>query len=337
MTIVCLVVALWGIKFDQVKASFSRANYATLPIFIACTFLFYWVKAIRWKCLLQPMREFRTKEVFPPLMIGFMGNNVLPAHLGEFVRVYVLGQQYRLSKTAVFSTVVLERIWDVIAILLFFSIGLVLVPGLPENFKTASIFVASATVITILLLVAYVIWTEHFVRSANWLLDRLPLPETLRIVFVKMLDSGAIGFTSMRSAKLTFWIVITSIHQWFLAGVIVYIALQSFDIQVTILEAFIVVGVTAFGVTIPSTPGFFGVIQLCFWLSLRLFDVSKEDAFAASVYYQISQYIPVTLLGLYYLNRFGLRLGDIEKRATEQEEMNMMESTQKNPSDQATS
>ena len=47
-------------------------------------------------------------------MIGFMGNNVLPAHLGELIRVFVLGRTFALSKAAVLSSVVLERILDMV-------------------------------------------------------------------------------------------------------------------------------------------------------------------------------------------------------------------------------
>ncbi len=79
-------------------------------------------------------------------------------------------------------------------------------------------------------------------------------------------------------------------------------------------------GVTALGVAIPSTPGFFGVVQFCFWVSLRIFGVEKADAFAASVYYHLSQYIPVTLVGLYSLARLGLRFGDITREAVHEAE-----------------
>ena len=79
-------------------------------------------------------------------------------------------------------------------------------------------------------------------------------------------------------------------------------------------------GVTALGVVVPSTPGFFGVIQFCFWVSLRIFGVDKTDAITASVYYHLSQYIPVTLVGLYYLGRLGLRFGDITRETVHEAE-----------------
>ncbi len=321
MTVGCLTAALWGIKFNEVGASFRRANYATLPILLITLWVFFWLKALRWRMLLQPLRKFHTREVVPAMMIGFMGNNVLPAHLGEFVRVFVLGREFQLSKTAVFSTVVLERVFDVVAILGFLGVSLAFVEGLPEDYQTVSLCLAAGTVLVFIGMAVYIVWTKPFVAFVESVVNRLPLlPEKLKANVATMLEAGADGLGSMRSFKLASGIIVTSIAQWFLMGVMVYVSVLSFGLQLPILSAFVVVGVTAIGVTVPSTPGFFGVIQVCFWISLRLFDVSQADAFAASVYYQMTQYIPITLVGLYFLSRTGLRLGDIEKEATEGEQ-----------------
>lgn len=63
------------------------------------------------------------------------------------------------------------------------------------------------------------------------------------------------------------------------------------------------------------------------WVSLRIFGVEKADAFAAPVYYHLSQYIPISLLGLYNLGRFGLRVGDITREAVHEEEHDPTEET----------
>ena len=73
ITIVCLAIALWGIEWEQIQEGFQQANYSTLPILMGLLFCVFWLKAIRWRLLLQPLRKFQTKEVFPSLMIGFMG------------------------------------------------------------------------------------------------------------------------------------------------------------------------------------------------------------------------------------------------------------------------
>ncbi len=66
----------------------------------------------------------------------------------------------------------------------------------------------------------------------------------------------------------------------------------------------------------PSSPGYFGVIQLCFLTVLKLF-VPQEEAgvFAASVYYHLAQYIPVTIVGLIFLGMTGFRMSDMQSVA----------------------
>ena len=316
ITLICFLIALWGVDFQQVTHSFSRANYFTLPILLALLFLFFWFKALRWRLLLKPLREFRTREVVGPLMIGFMGNNVLPAHLGELIRVFVLGRKFALSKAAVFSSVVLERILDMVVILIFLMMGLRLVKGLPEWVTAGSILMGVLTVLMILFLTAYVLWTSSFIRGAQKVFTLLG--PALRTKLTETVESGALGLTSMRDPRLAFWIILTSVLQWTLMGGMVYVSLWSFGLHLEPLASFVVVGVVALGVAVPSSPGFFGVVQLCFWVSLRLFGVEKADAFASSIYFHLSQYVPVTLVGLYYLSRHGLKLQEIEKSADTQ-------------------
>jgi uncharacterized protein (TIRG00374 family) len=315
ITIVCLAIALWGIEWEQIQEGFQQANYSTLPILMGLLFCVFWLKAIRWRLLLQPLRKFQTKEVFPSLMIGFMGNNVLPAHLGELIRVFVLGREFSLSKAAVFSSVVLERLFDMVVILLFLLMSLLLVDGLPSWVTTTLFFVLVFATVSILLLAAYMFWTQRFIRATRRVFSFLP--ERFGQKITEAMEAGVLGMTSIRSGGLAFWIVLTSILQWALMAGMVYVSLLSFGLHLTPLASFVIIGVSALGVSIPAAPGFFGIIQLCFWVILQLFGVEKADAFASSIYFHLSNYIPITLLGLYYLNRRGLHLWQVEEEAAE--------------------
>jgi uncharacterized membrane protein YbhN (UPF0104 family) len=84
----CLAWSMRETNLAELKQAFANANYLTLPAMLALLFAFYWLKAIRWKWLLAPVRQFTTRELFAPVMTGFAANNILPAHLGEFVRVF---------------------------------------------------------------------------------------------------------------------------------------------------------------------------------------------------------------------------------------------------------
>jgi len=320
----CLIIALWGIELEQVRQGFLRANYASLPILLGLLFFFFWLKAIRWRLLLQPLRDFRTKEVVPSLMIGFMGNNVLPAHLGELIRVFVLAREFSLAKAAVFSSVVLERLLDTAVVLIFLVMSFMLMEALPPWVEAGIPLMAVLATSTILLLAASLFWTQPFIRAAQRVFSLLPAD-----LYTKLTDimvAGALGLASLRRAELAFWVVLTSILQWVLMAGMVYVSLWSFGLHLPPLASFLVVGVTALGVTIPSAPGFFGVVQLCFWISLQLFGVEKADAFASSIYFHLSQYVPVTLLGLYYLNRRGWHLRQIDKEAAEEKKPTLTDS-----------
>jgi len=137
-------------------------------------FSVFWLKAIRWRLLLQPLRKFQTKEVVPPLMIGFMGNNLLPAHLGELIRIFVLGREFSLSKAAVFSSVVLERIFDTAVVLLFLAMSLLLVDELPSWVSTTIFFVTIFAALAILFLAAYLFWTQRLIRATRRAFSFLP-------------------------------------------------------------------------------------------------------------------------------------------------------------------
>lgn len=316
VTVACLTAAVWGIDLEEIKESFRHANFWTLPILLALLFGFFWLKALRWRMILEPIKRLSVSQVTPAMMIGFMGNNIFPAHLGEFLRVFVLSKQFQIPKTTVFSTLILERLFDVVAILCFLGGSIYFAPNLPDDYRTASIILAIGTIAAVMVLAAYLIWTDAVIGLFRKIFSYLRfLPEKLTHLVLEMMKSGAHGMTSMKNKRLTFGIIWTSFAQWTFNGFSILVALWSFDIDVTPLAAFVVLGITAIGVTVPSTPGFFGVIQLCFWISLQAFGVSKADAFAASVYYQLSQYIPVTLIGLYFSHREGLKLGDAEREA----------------------
>ena len=164
--------------------------------------------------------------------------------------------------------------------------------------------------------VVYLIWTELFIRLLTWSLSLLPfLPAKLSIGLVEMLRKGGDGLMALKSGKAVLLIIVTSLLQWLLNGLIAYVALRAFHIDVTLATGLIVTGVTAFGVTIPSTPGYFGVIQMCFQVSMnaQLLKPDPSLVLGSSVYYHMSMYIPVTVLGLYFLHQSGLSLKDMRK------------------------
>jgi glycosyltransferase 2 family protein len=305
-----------GIVFREIGAAFSQADYSTLLPMAGLLFLFYWLKAWRWRMLLAPLGRFGTSRLFPPTLIGFAFNNVLPAHLGEFVRVFVFARQSGLPKSAVLATIAVERVFDVVAILVFLGSGLLFLPDLDPSVSRSAMVFAVAAAGAVLVAAAYLLWPVRFVTAFEWGLRRIPLlPHGLQKKLCDLLETGATGLASLKSGPLLLGILVTSLLQWAFNGALIYLSLTAFGIRLSPLVACVILGVVAIGVTVPSSPGYFGVVQLCFLIVLRLF-VSKEQeptVMAASIYYHMTQWVPVTALGMLYFVRSGLHVADIEE------------------------
>ena len=335
VSVVCFAYSMKGTSLADLKAGFLQANYLTLPLMLAMLFGFYWLKAMRWSWLLTPVTPLTTRQLFPPLLIGFAANNILPAHLGEFVRVFVVRKQHNVPFSTVFSTVVLERIFDVVAILGLFSVGLMFTRDLPDDYRKSAIVLAAGCVFVVICVAFYLMWTDWFLRLTERVIGWLPfIPASLTGKILDMLRAGAHGLAALRSGKAVLLIMLNSIAQWLLNGLLAYTALRAFHVPVTPTAGMIITGVTAIGVTIPSSPGYFGVIQYCFAISMAAqgLDIDPSLVLGASLYYHISMYIPVTVLGLHYLHSLGMRVSDLNKVAdgsAEQEPANQMSSEER--------
>ncbi|MBX3439809.1 MAG: flippase-like domain-containing protein [Planctomycetaceae bacterium] len=300
----------------EIADAFSRADYRTLPVILAILGVFYWIKAWRWRMLLVPLGDFPTRVLFPPVMIGFAANNLLPAHLGDLVRVFVFARQQRQPLTAVFTSVALERVLDAIAILSLLGLGLLLTPKMNDpGVRTTMLVVAAAICVALMGAAVYLIWTKPFVRAFEWCLGRVPfLPEAVKHKLARMLEDGAAGLASLKHRHLWIGLMFTSFLQWSLNAAVIYLALWSFGIHVSPWVSCIVMGATAFGVTVPASPGYFGVIQLCFLAVLRFFTDDTVGVGAASIYYHMVQWIPVTFTGAYFFFRTGIRISDVTEQ-----------------------
>jgi len=195
------------------------------------------------------------------------------------------------------------------------------VPGMDDkSVRSAMLFFGGAVGVALAGAAAYLIWTKPFVAAFEWCLDRIPLlPDNLKRKLTEMLELGESGLASLRSGRLLLGLLFTSFLQWSINGVVIYLALWSFGFHFSPLVSCIVMGVTAFGVTIPSSPGYFGVIQACFLAVLRLFTDDMAGVMAASIYYHMAQWVPVTAIGGIYFILSRLHVADVEQAVTDHE------------------
>jgi glycosyltransferase 2 family protein len=319
-----LYISLRGTNFHEVGGALTRASYRWVIPMLAAYCLYYWIKAIRWRMLLQPMVETRAVEIFSPMMIGFTFNNILPAHLGEFVRMYLGARQLRLEKTQVLATIVLERVFDMLAVIFFFALALMVAENVNPTLIESGYWIAGGGGLFLVTVVIYIVWTDAFLRLLRQMTFFVPrlgrcrglgFLESGREAVFHQLEIGVEGLQALKRPGLCLGIITTSIAQWGCMGLAAYMAMIAVGVDVQISGAFVVLAATTFFVTLPAAPGFLGSIQAAFNLALVPYGVSVADAFAASAFFHVPTYLIVTLPGLWMLKRTGYRFKQIREEA----------------------
>jgi uncharacterized protein (TIRG00374 family) len=312
LSALCLYLAMRGAPLGEIAHTLRDAQVWMAAPLLALLAAFYLLKAIRWTWLLAPVTRTDASRLLGPMMIGFMGNNVLPARLGELVRMYLGARLLGIAPSQVLATLVLERVFDFSAVLLLLGAGIIAAGDqVPRSILSAGYAAGAVSVAAMLALAIFVTWTETVLRWSAALLH--VLPSRLADAVLRQLELAASGLAALRHPRLLAGIVVTSIAQWFLMACCVYVSCRAVDVGAPLAAALVVLGVTVFGVMIPAAPGYFGTLHLSFVLALTPFGVADQRAMAAAVFYHAIPYVAVTAVGLLYLRDAGIRLRDIHQ------------------------
>lgn len=312
-----LVLALRETELSLIVSSLSQSDFRFVPIVASALMLQFWFKAVRWKLLLQPFTHATSRQVFPATVVGYLANLVFPLYIGEIARVYILGQQLGLRYTPVLATVVLERFFDFLSVLFFVGLVLIIDPKVPPVLYSVGVVAGAASLALLILLAVFLRWTGPITRMT--LKAVAFLSASARDKIAEQINLGVMGLQSIRNLRDLPGIVVTSLLQWGAMGACVYAGMLGTGVDVPLSAGFVVLALTVMAVILPSSPGFFGTIQLCFTLGLAAYGVLASQAFAASVFFHLTIYVTGWSAGLYFLRQSGLTLGGLRRVSIDQQ------------------
>jgi glycosyltransferase 2 family protein len=322
ISVVFVVLALRGLKLDQVWHNIRNANYIWLVPSVLVYFAAVVVRTWRWAFMLRPLKRVSVPRLFPVVVIGYMGNNIFPFRAGELLRSYVLRERESIPISSSLATVVVERVFDGLVMLAFVFIALPLTPIPGDNdgrIRTMVILASIAffgAMIVFFILAAY---PDRFMRLATWIADHL-LPERFAEPLLGFLDRFLEGLASLRSFRNVIMIFFTSVLIWLLETVKYWFVMHAFDFQVSFFALMLMNGVVNLATTLPSAPGYVGTFDEPGIEILKLFGVNENTAAAYTLILHAALWLPITLLGFYYLLREGMSWSEISRAMGGQEE-----------------
>ncbi|HSK19756.1 MAG TPA: lysylphosphatidylglycerol synthase transmembrane domain-containing protein [Longimicrobiales bacterium] len=287
----------------------------------------FWIRAWRWKAILAPVADVSFRSRFSAVTIGFMGNNVLPARVGEFMRAYALSRTEPVPIVASFASLLIERIFDGIFVIALLFIAMAMpdfppfsgsqaidLPGVDATITIAGLAKSLGVIIIAALLVIGML--VAFPRRAVRTLESLVrvLPRKVRRPIVDALEAFLSGTGVLREPLLLLRIAAWSLFLWVYNAVGAWVAFRAFGFDLPFTAALFLQSAIALAVSIPSAPGFVGPYHgMVVFVLAKLWGAPAEQAGAFAIGFHLAGFIPVTVIGLYYAWRMGLSLGEVRE------------------------
>ncbi len=307
-------MALRGLKLDQVWLHIRGANYWWLLPSVLVYFVAVWVRTWRWGYMLRPLKRVSTARLFPVVVIGYMGNNIFPFRAGELLRSYVLRLREDIPISASIATVIVERVFDGLVMLAFVFIALPLtpIPGDDGRIRTMVTLASGAFFAAMILFFIMAAFPDHFYRLAQWFGDRL-LPKKISAPLLEFLQRFLAGLGSLRSFRSVLMIFFTSVVIWLLETVKYWFIMQAFPFDVSFFALMLMNGVVNLATTLPSAPGYVGTFDEPGIEILKLYGVEGNIAAAYTLVLHVALWLPITILGGYFMIREGLSLSALSQ------------------------
>lgn len=303
MSVALLAWALRDVSLEEVLRHIASARPGPLAAAVVIATLTFPLRLIRWRLLLRDERgePYPTAPLWHAIALGFMANNVLPLRAGELVRSYTAARLAGARFTTVISSVAVERIFDGLTVIALLSLAL-LSPGLPGSITVAGTSVAQlaraggvigmVALLGAILVVAAPLAAERMVRR---LLPHARLADRI----VHLIEGIRQGLTVLRSPSRLVRVVFWSLVVWLVNALAFYVGFAAFDIPVGYTGALLLQGLLILGISIPSTPGFFGPFEAVIVAVLAIYGISSSLAFSYALAFHITTFVPITLLGLW--------------------------------------
>jgi len=313
VSLVCLILVLRNVDYREVISALRQADYVWLipaSIPLAATIA---SKVLRWQ-LLFPHHHPRVRRanLLSALMISYALNTILPARLGEVARAYVIGQSENLSKSLAFSTIVVEKVLDVLTLLLFLVL-LVPTVTLPPWIQQSAMIMAPVFLALFVLVLALAYQRRRTLALVHAVVGRLRGLPAQRLV--SSLDSALSGFDALGSLRANLVLWGWSVAVWATSGLFILVMMFAFHIDAPLSAAFLLLCVTSLGMTVPSSPGYIGVYHWLVVSTLYIFGVNRELALSFAFALHALTFLPLTLIGIYFMMRENYSLQRIEEGA----------------------
>jgi uncharacterized protein (TIRG00374 family) len=305
VTLLFSYIALSNIKLGEAWHALRSSDFWWLLPALAVFAAGNLARSLRWRSLFAPDRRPPIGPVFNAMMVGYLYNNILPARAGEAARVVVLTQRSSTPPVEIVGTVVLERLYDVVAILVVFFAA---EPWLPHVswFGTAAIAALVLALLIAGLATVLAVWGDRPLRLLLRPLARFPLFSGERLE--RTVAELAHGLSGLRHRGVALEAFVWTVIAWMLSALCAYVVSLAFHLQLPFACGVLVVVAVGLGMILPSPPAAVGVFEGAALIALKAYHIPHSAGLPYALFLHAVNFVPFVLVGA-LLVHFNARRG----------------------------
>jgi len=297
-----------NLNFGEVWRAIASARLTLVGAAVLVTIMTYIVRAWRWQALLAPIGHARFRNAFRTTVIGFTATFLLPGRLGEVLRPYLLARAEGFNTASAFATVIIERVMDLASVVLLFAWLLVTAElDVGRDVKIAGAMSGALAVVAVGLLIASAGHPERLGRWAGQLAR--VLPAGARDAVTRFVHRFAEGLAVMRRPGPLVAAFALSLLLWLSINLGIWLTSRAFDLTFSFVSSFLVVMFLVVGVSVPTPGGVGGFHKMYQFAVTTFFGAAAEVAAACAIVLHAVSFVPISILGLFFMAQDGLTLG----------------------------
>jgi glycosyltransferase 2 family protein len=294
---ILLALFLRQVRFREIADAVASVSIGWLSVAAAIALASFALRALRWTWLLSPVARVPWLPAFAATAVGFAANN-LPGKVGEVLRPAFLARMRRLPFSPLLASIVLERVLDGVAVVVFFAFAMA--AGLPRAGGLGPLGLPALFMLVACGAIAFAVFQRARTEAFLDLFWRR-LPERLQPRVRSFAGSFIDGFAPLRRPRLFVLACAGSLGMWFVINVQLWALFRAFHVPLPLSAAYVVTAFAVLGLMVP-TPGGLGSYHVAVQFALAYFyGVPVATASAVALLAHAISFGPITVIGLGFL------------------------------------
>jgi glycosyltransferase 2 family protein len=300
------------VSLAQVGEALSHAQPVPIALIVLTVLGSLLTRAARWQVYFLPKRRVPFGPALSTLSISYMASTFLPLRAGELVRAVFLGQRERIPIPVVVGTILVEKLFDFLAIGVMLALLIVLTP-LPAAAQVAGVSITSVILFGFAFVVALAIWRGPTLLFVGMVEKLIPFGVGQRLHLQDAARDFAEGTDALKVPRLWVGLIGWTVVTWLCSIGSTWAGVQALGVPLGLPVILFVVVLTSTGQAVPSSPGYVGVYHAASVLALTFFGVDPSTALGVALITHAFSYGTLVVAGMIALWTGGYSFDDLLK------------------------